>query len=239
MSSLGRVCVVGCFWLVATASALGVAHPAGIDMSDSDAAAAARPQPSPPAQDQRVARTVQPPSGNPLWGIPLKQLSATRDRPIFSPSRRPPPAAIPVTAVATSLPVQAPKQPERPQLSLIGTIVSGDDGFAIFVDQTTKVPLRIKLGAVYQGWMLRQIEARSVTLQKGEEVVMLSFPDPANGQNAPAAGAEFAKTLPDPPAPLPPLAATAQTTPPFLSPESNALRMQARPRGGSARRRQM
>jgi general secretion pathway protein N len=237
MSSLGRVCVVGCFWLVATVSALSVAHPAGIDMSDTDAAADARPQPSPPAQDQRVAQTGQPPSGNPLWGIPLKQLSATRDRPIFSPSRRPPPAAIPVTAVATSLPVQAPKQPERPQLSLIGTIVSGDDGFAIFVDQTTKAPLRIKLGAGYQGWMLRQIEARSVTLQKGEEVVMLSFPERTNDRNTPA-GAEFARTLPDPPAPLPPLA-TAQTTPPFLSPESNALRMPARPRGGSARRRQM
>ena len=238
MSSLGRVCVVGCFWLVATASALGVAHPAGIEMSDTDAAAAARPQPSPPAQDQRAAQTGQPPSGNPLWGIPLKQLSATRDRPIFSPSRRPPPAAVPVTAAATSLPVQAPKQRERPQLSLIGTIVSGDDGFAIFVDQTTKTPLRIRLGADYQGWMLRQIEARSVTLQKGEEVAMLSFLEPANGQNTPA-GADFAKTWPDPPAPLPPLASTAQTTPPFLSPESNALRMPARPRGGSARRRQM
>jgi general secretion pathway protein N len=208
MSSLGRVCGVGCFWLVATASALG------------------------------VAQTGQPPSGNPLWGIPLKQLSATRDRPIFSPSRRPPPAAVPVTAAATSLPVQAPKQQERPQLSLIGTIVSGDDGFAIFVDQTTKAPLRIRLGADYRGWMLRQIEARSVTLRKGEEVVMLSFLDPANGQNTPV-GADFAKTLPDPPAPLPPLASTAQTTPPFLSPESNALRMQARPHGGSARRRQM
>jgi general secretion pathway protein N len=238
MSSLGRVCAVGCFWLVATVSALSVAHPAGIDMSDTDAAAAARPRPSPPAQDQRIAQTGQPPSGNPLWGIPLKQLSATRDRPIFSPSRRPPPEAIPVTAVAPSLPVQAPKQPERPQLSLIGTIVSGDDGFAIFVDQTTKAPLRIKLGAGYQGWMLRQIEARSVTLQKGEEVVMLSFPERTNDRNTPA-GAEFAKTLPDPPAPLPPLAATAQSTQPFLSPESNALRMPARPRGGSARRRQM
>ena len=239
MSSLGRVCVVGCFWLVATASALSVASPAGIDMSDTDAAAAARPQPSPPAQDQRITQTGQPPSGNPLWGIPLKQLSATRDRPIFSPSRRPPPAAVPVTAAATSLPVQAPKQQERPQLSLIGTIVSGDDGFAIFVDQTTKAPLRIRLGANYQGWMLRQIEARSVTLQKGEEVVMLSFPEPANGQHTPA-GADFAKTWPDPSAPLPPLASTAQTTPPFLSPESNALRMPARPQhGGSARRRQM
>jgi hypothetical protein len=238
MSSLCRICVVGCFWLVVTASASGVvANPADIDVSDTDAAAAARPQPSPPAQDQQATQTGQPPSGNPLWGIPLKQLSATRDRPIFSPSRRPPPAAVPVTALA-SPPVQAPKQPERPQLSLVGTIVNGDDGFAIFVDQTTKAPVRIKLGARYQGWMLRQIEARSVALQKGQEVVMLSFPEPANDRNTPAGGG-FTKTWPDPPAPLPPLTSTAQTTPPFLSPESNALRMPARPRGGSARRRQL
>jgi len=234
MSSLGRVCVFGCFWFVATASALGVANPAGIDVSDTDAAAAARPQPSPPAQDQRVTQTGQPPSGNPLWGIPLKQLSATRDRPIFSPSRRPPPAAEPVAALA-SPPVQAPKQPERPQLSLIGTIVSGDDSFAIFVDQTTKAPLRIRIGANYQGWMLRQIEARSVTLQKGQEIAMLSFPEQANDRSTPA-GAGFAKTRPYPPTPLPPLAWTAQTTAPYLSPESNALRMPARPRGSSRRR---
>jgi hypothetical protein len=32
-----------------------------------------------------------PPSGNPLWAVPIKDLSQTRDRPIFTPSRRPPP----------------------------------------------------------------------------------------------------------------------------------------------------
>jgi hypothetical protein len=32
-----------------------------------------------------------PPSGNPLWAILLKDLSDTRERPIFTPSRRPPP----------------------------------------------------------------------------------------------------------------------------------------------------
>lgn len=31
-----------------------------------------------------------PPGGNPLWGIPMDALSATRERPIFSASRRPP-----------------------------------------------------------------------------------------------------------------------------------------------------
>src|SRR4051794_9583272 len=30
------------------------------------------------------------PSGNPLWAIPLKSLSFTRERPLFTPSRRPP-----------------------------------------------------------------------------------------------------------------------------------------------------
>src|SRR5262245_27099301 len=29
--------------------------------------------------------------GNPLWTIPLRALAATRDRPLFSASRRPPP----------------------------------------------------------------------------------------------------------------------------------------------------
>jgi general secretion pathway protein N len=33
--------------------------------------------------------------GNPLWAIPVRALAATRDRPLFSASRRPPPPVIP------------------------------------------------------------------------------------------------------------------------------------------------
>ena len=235
MSGLGGVCVIGCFWLIATASAFAIANQADIDIPDTDAAAAVRPQPSPPEQAPPVAQTGQAPSGNPLWGIQLKQLSATRDRPIFSPSRRPPATDAPATAVVNS-PVLVPKQPERPPLSLIGTIVNGDDGFAIFVDQTTKAALQIRMGADYRGWMLRQIEARSVTLQKGEDVAVLSFPQPANDPNTPV-GAGFAQTPPGLPAPAPPLPPTAATSPHYLSPESNALRMPARSRASSASRR--
>src|SRR6201995_4331257 len=43
---------------------------------------------APPAEPER------PLSANPLWAIPLTKLSGTRDRPIFSPSRRPPPPVV-------------------------------------------------------------------------------------------------------------------------------------------------
>src|SRR5262249_52823969 len=41
------------------------------------------------------ASAEAPPTGNPLWALPLKQLSMTRERPVFSPSRRPPPPPAP------------------------------------------------------------------------------------------------------------------------------------------------
>jgi len=104
-------------------------------------------------------------------------------------------------------------------------VVNGDDGFAIFVDQA-KAPLRIRMGADYRGWMLRRIEARSVTLQKDQEVAVLSFA-PATSHGG-VAGSGSAETPPDLPAPVQPAASTVQRTPPYLSPESGALRMPAR-----------
>jgi len=202
MRNSGKFGLVGCFCLVAAASAFG------------------------------VAQGAEPLRGNPLWGIPLKLLSATRDRPIFSPSRRPPPptADTPVAAAVTP-PVQPPKPPERPLLSLVGTIVDGDDGFAIFIDQNTNASLRIRMGADYQGWMLSHIEARSVTLQKGQDVAVLSFPKPTSNPSA-AAGTGLAALAPA--APPPPQASTARMAPHYLSPESNAL--PPRPRRMSAGR---
>jgi hypothetical protein len=116
-------------------------------------------------------------SANPLWAMPLKQFSATRDRPIFLPSRRPPaPAA---TAVATSaIAVPKPKEPERPQLSLVGTISGDDDKFGIFLDQSTKAVLRLKVGEDFQGWKLRSVQGQQVALEKSQSTVVLAMPQP-------------------------------------------------------------
>ena len=63
-------------------------------------------------------------SGNPLWTVPLTALAATRDRPLFSASRRPPVVAVPIVAPPPQSEAAAPPPPERPLLTLIGTIVS-------------------------------------------------------------------------------------------------------------------
>jgi hypothetical protein len=123
-------------------------------------------------------------SDNPLWGIPLTQLPVTRERPIFSSSRRPPPPAVAPAAVPTVVAVPKPSEPERPQLSLLGTIVSDDGGFGIFLDQSTKVVLRLKVDEDYQGWKLRSVQGREATLEKDHQVVTLPLPQPGAGEGA-------------------------------------------------------
>jgi hypothetical protein len=158
------------------------------DLADEVRTAAPAAAPSTPAPAAAPRPAVLPSavpaseralSANPLWAVPLSQLSGTRDRPIFSSSRRPVPAAVaaePVVAKVAAAPRK--REPERPPLALVGTIASGDEGFGIFVDLSTKAALRLKLGEDYQGWKLRLIQGREVTLEKDQQVAVLSLPQP-------------------------------------------------------------
>jgi hypothetical protein len=129
---------------------------------------------------ERVSETPErTPSANPLWAIPLATLSNMRERPIFSSSRRPPPAAVASAPVAKTLPPPPkPSTVERPQLSLVGTIGGSDESFGIFIDQTTKAALRLKLGEDYQGWKLRSVQGWEVTLERDQRTTILSLPQP-------------------------------------------------------------
>jgi hypothetical protein len=123
-------------------------------------------------------------SANPLWAIPLSQLPITRDRPIFSPSRRPPPLAVAPAAAPKVAAVPKPTEPERPQFTLVGTIASEDEGFGIFLDQSTKAVFRLKVGEDHQGWKLRSIQGREAILEKEQQVVPLALPEPSVRQLA-------------------------------------------------------
>ncbi|WP_157676638.1 hypothetical protein [Afipia sp. GAS231] len=122
-------------------------------------------------------------SGNPLWAIPLIVLSGTRERPIFSPSRRPPAAKPnPIHKPVASAP--KPQEPEHPQLSLVGTIATSYESFGIFLNPSTKAALRLKTGDYYQGWKLGSVQARQATLEKDQQTVTLTLPQPGSGQPA-------------------------------------------------------
>jgi|HubBroStandDraft_6_1064221.scaffolds.fasta_scaffold04326_8 hypothetical protein len=125
------------------------------------------------------------PNGNPLWSVPLATLSVTRERPIFSPMRRPPAVASVAANPAVRIPERT-REPERPQLALVGTIIGDKDALGVFVDDATKSVVRLRRGDDYHGWILQNIHGREATLQKDEQTTTLSLPRPSE---------EFAKSI--------------------------------------------
>jgi hypothetical protein len=138
---------------------------------------------APPAPAAPAAERVL--SANPLWAMPLAQFPVTRERPIFSPSRRPPSPAVAPVVVPKMVAVPKPKEPDRPQLTLLGTIVGDEEGFGIFLDQSTKAVVRLKVGEDFQGWKLRSVQGREAALEKDKKVVTLALPQPGLGTSPP------------------------------------------------------
>lgn len=108
--------------------------------------------------------------GNPLWARPLNSLTATRQRPLFTPTRRPPPVAVASAPPAAMMPAVT-----RPPLALVGAIAGERDGIAIFLDETTKSMVRLKTGESHQGWTLQSVQGREATLQSDRQSVVLAI----------------------------------------------------------------
>jgi general secretion pathway protein N len=159
----------------------------GLPPADITPPRGADPQVSPGfgVQPRPAAAAPPEPRGNPLWAIPLKDFVFTRDRPLFSPSRRP--ATPPVAYVAPSKPVvmMRPAEPELPKLTLIGVILSEKDGIGIFVDGATREVIRLRKNEGHGGWILRTLEGRQATLEKAASIAVLVIPSPG-GEPVPA-----------------------------------------------------
>jgi general secretion pathway protein N len=131
-------------------------------------------------------RDAAAPSGNPLWAIPLNALTATRDRPLFSASRRPPPLAVETVAPRRTDPApSAPSPPERPPLTLMGTIISAESSIALVSNSSTQAVLRLRVGEENSGWRVRGVDPRSIVVEKGVQSVTLDLPKPGEALEQP------------------------------------------------------
>lgn len=115
-------------------------------------------------------------AGNPLWAIPLGALTATRDRPLFSASRRPPVVAAPVVAPPQKQEVLPPPPPEQPLITLVGTIVSREASVAMLQGSNGEAISRLRIGQENNGWQVRGIGLRSIVVEKGAQSVELNLP---------------------------------------------------------------
>ena len=147
----------------------------GTGVANAAAGPSGEPRPSDPSE--------RPRAGNPLWTVPLDTLSATRDRPLFSASRRPPIVAVPIAAPPPKQEALAPPPPERPLLTLVGTILSPKATIAMLQGSNTETILRLRVGQENDGWLVRGISLRSIVVEKGAQSVELGLPK-SNGAPA-------------------------------------------------------
>jgi general secretion pathway protein N len=114
---------------------------------------------------------------NPLEAQPLDRLSATRERPLFSPTRRPtppppppPPEAAPVAVV-----------PQPPNVQLFGIVMDDEGARAIIRAGTEKVD-RVQIGDDIGGWKVSQIEGRRLVLSLDGRFATFTLFSNDNGQ---------------------------------------------------------
>jgi general secretion pathway protein N len=178
-----------------TASGVDDAANPGADNPGLDVTRHAMPPPDVTAKPAEAPTVI----ANPLWAIPLSALTATRARPLFTPSRRAPAPVVASVPVAAPRPAPPPALPQHPNLTLVGTVAGETEGIAVFVDPTTRDTVRLRTGEGHSGWILQSVERNAATLQKGGQTDTLALPRAA----AVAAPAPVISTLPPPPPPPP------------------------------------
>jgi len=124
---------------------------------------------------------------NPFRNIPLESLSATRERPLFSATRRPPASAAAIPAQSAPPPppqaqAQAPvsSELEGPPLTLMGTITGPEHPVAVLFNKLTRTVSATREGDEALGWRITTVSARSAIAEKDGVTVRLNLPRPGD-----------------------------------------------------------
>jgi hypothetical protein len=141
-----------------------------------------------------VAQVDQPEEAplNPLAGLDASSLSAFRDKPLFTPSRRRPepeaaPEPEPVVEAAPAPPPEAP----APNLKLQGVVIGHEGAVAVLQDLDAGGMQRLRLGDMVSGWLVTDIGDVAVRLTLGEREQEYRLFDPqARAAQAPSAEPE-------------------------------------------------
>ncbi|MBH0237845.1 hypothetical protein [Methylobrevis albus] len=109
---------------------------------------------------------------NPLAAFGADDLAGFRDRPLFSPTRRPPP---PFVEEVIEEPAYVEPEPEEPMpepppnLALVGIVEAGPTAFAVVRDLDAGTVTSLRLGESLGRWRLAAVAADHIRLEDGTE----------------------------------------------------------------------
>jgi hypothetical protein len=131
-----------------------------------------------PPADAETAGEAALANPNPLSGLTLDSLAATRTAPLFTPSRTAPVVDVPVTEEPVAAAVEVPTAgDEPPQLELIGIVLTETSQTALLRDPGSGEVYRIASGEQINNWELKIVDARSVEFHRGDRVEDLKMFD--------------------------------------------------------------
>ncbi len=113
---------------------------------------------------------------NPLSTLQLDTLAATRDRPLFAPSRSKPPPPPPPEPERPPPEPKTPPPPPPPEplhFRLVGVVIDKSGGIALLKDEQSGEIHRVRQGEDLQGWTLKSVVARSVELTREDQTTAL------------------------------------------------------------------
>jgi hypothetical protein len=117
---------------------------------------------------------------SPLAAQPIDRLSATRERPLFSPTRRPPAPPPPVVQA----PEPPPPPPPPPDVALFGIVMDGDEAQAVVRAGPAAKIMRVRVGDDIGGWKVAQIDGRRLILSLDDRIAtfLMFAGNSANGK---------------------------------------------------------
>jgi hypothetical protein len=119
---------------------------------------------------------------NPLAAQSMEGLSATVDRPLFSPSRRgPAPPPLPTAQAPAPPPPPAPP----PNVVLVGIVMDGESARAVIRTGVEKKILRARIGDDVGGWKVAQIEGRKLVLSLDDRLATFTLFNNRDGESRP------------------------------------------------------
>lgn len=107
----------------------------------------------------------------PLFSKPIDLLTQYRDRPLFSPSRRPAQVTLPVEDAA------APRTAQPLNAILLGLVSSSDGNGVVLLRVDGKPDVQhVRIGDLVNGWQLDRVGTHHAIFSSDGESVTLTFP---------------------------------------------------------------
>lgn len=103
------------------------------------------------------------------------RLDATRSRPLFSPTRRPPPPAVAPAIQPAALVLPGPPAASAPTLQLSGVVMGGKPVAIIKLPSDPKAR-NVTLGTLIDGWTVIGILPREIQLRHADRTVIIYLP---------------------------------------------------------------